>query len=96
MAPSTIGSAGSMTTSKLEIRLAGGIYPLNRFLMTLQNKRVPASGIQVDGDSEASRIILTLDCPEETARRYTALFSSMEDVEEVGPPAGDTADPLDR
>ncbi len=85
-------------TSTLKLRLSGGIYPLNRFLMTLQNKRVPASGIKIDGDSEASRITLLLDCPEETARRYTALFSSLEDVEEVGPAEEDgpeTEDPAD-
>ncbi len=85
MARSRSGSAGAAATSRLEIRLAGGIYALNRFLMTLQNKRVPASGIKIDGNHEASRITLVLDCPEETARRYTALLSSLEDVEEVGP-----------
>ena len=84
MARSPSGAAGA-ATSTLEIRLAGGIYALNRFLMTLQNKRVPVAGIRVDGDREASRIALTLGCPEATARRYTALLSSLEDVEEIWP-----------
>lgn len=98
MAPSPAGSTGSISTFRLDIRLAGGIYALNRFLMTLQNKRVPATGIKIDGDIVASHITLVLDCPEETARRYTALFSSLEDVEEVGPPVEDepeTEDPAD-
>ena len=81
--------------SVLEIRLAGGIYALNRFLMTLQNKRVPVAGVTIDGDREASRITLRLDCPEETARRYTALLSSLEDVEEVGPAEEDTPETAD-
>ncbi|MDQ3659307.1 MAG: hypothetical protein M3338_06495 [Actinomycetota bacterium] len=83
MARSSTGVATDTPT--LGIRLAGGMYALNRFLMTLQNKRVPVTGITMDGDSEGSRITLRLDCPEETARRYTALLSSLEDVDEVWP-----------
>ncbi|MGI8911601.1 MAG: hypothetical protein ACR2JR_13785 [Rubrobacteraceae bacterium] len=83
MARSSAGTARA--TSTLGIRLAGGIYALNRFLMTLQNKRVPITGVTVDGTREAARVTLRLDCPEETARRYTALLSSLEDVDEVWP-----------
>jgi len=78
-------TSAKAATPTLGIRLAGGMYALNRFLMTLQNKRVPVTGVTVDGDREATRVTLRLDCPEETARRYTALLSSLEDVDEVWP-----------
>jgi len=78
--------AGASTTTapqRLEVRLAGGIYALNRFLMTLQNKRMPVAGLSVSGDPQGTRMSVLLDCPEETARRYATLLEGLEDVEEA-------------
>lgn len=69
--------------NEIEVRLAGGILALNRFMMTLQNKRMPVAGIRLDGDAERTSIALGLDCPEDTARRYAVLLESLEDVEEI-------------
>ena len=68
----------------IEVRLSGGMLALNRFLMTLQNKRMPVAFFTVGRDREGLRATLLLDCPPETARRYTALLSGLEDVEEIG------------
>jgi hypothetical protein len=69
----------------VEIRLAGGMLALNRFLMTLQNKRMPIASFTVGRDGEdGMRATILLDCPPESARRYTALLSGLEDVEEIG------------
>jgi hypothetical protein len=68
---------------EIEVRLAGGMLALNRFLMTLQNKRMPVAGIKIDGDREGARIDVALDCPEETARRYATLLESLEDVDDI-------------
>lgn len=67
----------------LKINLAGGMLPLNRLLMTLQNKRMPVAAIAVDGDGDGSSITVRLDCPPETARRYATLLESLEDVERI-------------
>ena len=71
----------------LEARFTGGMLALNRLLMTLQNKRMPIKGFALGREAEpgAMRATILLECPPETALRYTALLSSLEDVEEVGP-----------
>jgi catechol 2,3-dioxygenase-like lactoylglutathione lyase family enzyme len=72
-----------MVPQPLEIRLASGIYALNRLLMTLQNKRVPVAAFSISGGSKETRLSILLDCPEETARRYATLLEGLEDVEEI-------------
>ena len=69
----------------IEVRLSGGMLALNRFLMTLQNKRMPVASFTVgrDGEDGVMRATILLDCPLESARRYTTLLSALEDVEEV-------------
>lgn len=79
MAPEATGVA----LNTIEVRLAPGILALNRFLMTLQNKRMPVAEVGVDGDTASTRISVGLECPEETARRYAALLEGMEDVEDL-------------
>jgi len=73
------------TLNPVEVRISGGMLALNRFLMTLQNKRMPVASFTVgrEGDSEAMRATILLDCPPEAARRYTALLSALEDVQEA-------------
>jgi hypothetical protein len=65
----------------IELRLSGGMLALNRLIMTFQNKRMPVAGLTVGRDAEGMRTTIVLDCPPETARRYAALLSSLEDVE---------------
>ena len=79
MAPETTGVDGNT----VEVRLAPGILALNRFMMTLQNKRMPLSEIRIEGTTAATTIRMGLDCPEETARRYAVLLENMEDVDEL-------------
>jgi hypothetical protein len=79
MAPEATGVA----QSTVRVGLAPGILALNRFTMTLQNKRMPATEIRVDADAEGTSIELGLDCPEENARRYAVLLENMEDVREL-------------
>src|SRR5918997_5129344 len=67
----------------IELRLSGGMLALNRLLMTFQNKRMPVAGFTVGRDGGGMRATILLDCPSETARRYAALLSSLEDVEEI-------------
>jgi hypothetical protein len=67
----------------IEARLGGGLLALNRLIMTFQNKRMPVVGFTVGRDGDAMRATILLDCPSETARRYAALLSGLEDVEEV-------------
>ena len=67
----------------IELRLSGGMLALNRLIMTFQNKRMPVTGFTVGRDGEALRATILLDCPPETARRYAALLSGLEDVEEI-------------
>src|SRR5919199_1995732 len=68
----------------IEVRLKGGRFALNRFLMTLQSKRMPVASFAAGKDGDGMRATILLDCPPETARRYTALLSGLEDVEEIG------------
>src|SRR5829696_7944762 len=58
---------------------------LNRLLMTLQNKRMPVAGFTLVTDSDGMRATILLDCSPESALRYTALISALEDVREAGP-----------
>ena len=78
---------GEATLNAVEIRLSGGMLALVRFLMTLQNKRMPVSrftvGREARSGGETLRITILLDCPSESARRYALLLSALEDVEEV-------------
>jgi hypothetical protein len=67
----------------IELRLSGGLLALNRLIMTFQNKRMPVAGFTVGRDGDAMRATVLLDCPPETARRYAALLSGLEDVEET-------------
>ena len=69
----------------LEVRFTGGMLALNRFLMTLQNKRMPVAGFTLGRDDEGMRATILLDCAPEMARRYTMLLSNLEDVQEVTP-----------
>ena len=71
------------TASAVEVRITGGIYALNRFLMTLQSKRVPVAGLTVGGNTTAMIVTVLLDCPPDTARRYATLLDALEDVEEL-------------
>jgi hypothetical protein len=77
MAPEATG----VDLNTLEVRLAPGILALNRFMMTLQNKRMPLAEVKIEGTTAATTVGIGLDCPEETARRYAALLENMEDVE---------------
>src|SRR5918997_5336988 len=67
----------------IELRLTGGLLALNRLIMTFQNKRMPVAGFTVGRDGVATRATILLDCPPETARRYAAVLSGLEDVEEI-------------
>src|SRR5215210_9164901 len=67
----------------VEMRLTGGMSALNRLIMTFQNKRMPVVGLAVGRDGGGMRATIVLDCPPETARRYAALLSSLEDVEGI-------------
>src|ERR671911_1636212 len=68
----------------VEVRISGGMLALNRFLMTLQNKRMPVASFTVGRDGGGMRATILLDCAPEQARRYTTLLSALEDVEEIG------------
>jgi hypothetical protein len=69
----------------IEVRFTGGMLALNRLLMTLQNKRMPVAGFALGRDSDGMRATISLDCPQESALRYTTLISALEDVSEAGP-----------
>ena len=85
-APKAKGEAQT-ALNVVEVRLSGGMLALVRFLMTLQNKRMPVARFTVgrEGGSggEAFRVTILLDCPPESARRYATLLSALEDVEET-------------
>ena len=88
MAPSSEAatkSATSVSLNTIEVRFTGGMLALNRFLMTLQNKRMPVAGFTLGRDRDGMRATIVLDCPPESALRYTALLSALEDVQEAGP-----------
>ena len=72
------------TINPIELRLGGGLLALNRLVTTFLSKRMPVAGFTVGRDGGAMRATLVLDCPPETARRYAALLSGLEDVEEIG------------
>jgi hypothetical protein len=78
-------TATGVALNTVEVRFTGGMLALNRLLMTLQNKRMPVAGFTLGRDGEGMRATLLLDCPPESALRYTALLSALEDVREAGP-----------
>lgn len=67
----------------IEVRLKGDSTALTRFVMTLQNKRVPLRGLTLGRDDEGLRVTLLLEGEEEPARRYVTLLSGLEDVREI-------------
>src|SRR5918997_2736930 len=71
------------TLNPVEVRINGGMLALNRFLMTLQNKRMPVASFTVGRDGHGMRATILLDCPPESARRYATLLSALEDIEEI-------------
>ena len=77
--------ATGVALNPIEIRFTGGMLALNRLLMTLQNKRMPVAGFTLGSDVDGMRATILLDCPPESAQRYTALISALEDVSEAGP-----------
>ena len=85
MTPKAPVASASTTLNPIEMRLGGGLLALNRLVMSFQNKRMPVAGLTVgrSADGGAWRATVMLDCPAETARRYAALLSSLEDVEEI-------------
>jgi hypothetical protein len=78
-------SATGVALNTIEVRFTGGMLALNRLLMTLQNKRMPVAGFTLGSDTNGMRATILLDCPSESALRYTALISALEDVREAGP-----------
>jgi hypothetical protein len=78
-------SATGVAPNTIEVRFTGGMLALNRLLMTLQNKRMPVAGFTLGRVGDGMRAIILLDCPPESALRYTALISALEDVSEAGP-----------
>jgi hypothetical protein len=78
-------TATGIALNTVEVRFTGGMLALNRLLMTLQNKRMPVAGFTLGRDGEGMRATILLDCPTESALRYTALISALEDVSEAGP-----------
>jgi hypothetical protein len=77
--------ATGVATNTVEVRFTGGMLALNRLLMTLQSKRMPVAGFTLGRDGDGMRATILLDCPPESALRYTALISALEDVSEAGP-----------
>ena len=75
--------APEASLNPVELRLRGGLLALNRLIMTFQSKRMPVAGFTVGRDGDAMRATILLDCTPETARRYAALLSGLEDVEET-------------
>jgi hypothetical protein len=78
-------SATGVALNTIEVRFTGGMLALNRLLMTLQNKRMPVAGFTLAREPGGMRATILLDCPPESALRYTALISALEDVSEAGP-----------
>src|SRR5919112_3491243 len=75
--------ATGVAMNTVEVSFTGGMLALNRLLMTLQNKRMPVAGFTLGRDGDGMRATILLDCPPESALRYTALISALEDVEEI-------------
>ena len=88
MVPETTAPATGVTPNTIEVRFTGGMLALNRLLMTLQNKRMPVADFTLGRDAAGMRATIILDCPPETATRYTMLLTALEDVQEAGPAAG--------
>ena len=84
MAPRAPDVSTDTTLNPIEVRLDGGMLALNRFLMTLQNKRMPVASFAIGRDGDGMRATMLLDCPPEMAQRYTVLLSALEDVQEIG------------
>ena len=84
MAPRAPDVSNDTTLNPIEVRLDGGMLALNRFLMTLQNKRMPVASFAIGRDGDGMRVTMLLDCPPEMAQRYTVLLSALEDVQEIG------------
>ena len=80
----------AVALNPIEVRLSGGMLALVRFLMTLQNKRMPVARFTVGRDKDDLRVTILLDCPPESARRYLTLLSALEDVEEIEEAAEET------
>ena len=80
MAPET-----SVSLNPIEVRFTGGMLALGRLIMTLQNNRMPVADFTLGRDANGMRATIVLDCPPETATRYTLLLSALEDVWEAGP-----------
>jgi hypothetical protein len=82
-------SATGVALNTIEVRFTGGMLALNRLLMTLQSKRMPVARFtlarEAGGKPDGMRATMLLDCPPESALRYTALISALEDVSEAGP-----------
>ena len=84
MAPKAApGASAGTTLNPIEMRLSSGLLALNRLVMTFQNKRMPVAGFTMGRSGDGMRVTVVLDCSAETARRYAALLSSLEDVEEI-------------
>jgi hypothetical protein len=77
--------ATGVVLNTVEVRFTGGMLALNRLLMTLQNKRMPVAGFNLGHDAGRMRATIRLDCPPESALRYTAIISALEDVTEARP-----------
>jgi hypothetical protein len=77
--------ATGVALNTVEIRFTGGMLALNRLLMTLQNKRMPVARFNLGNAPQGMRATVLLDCPPESALRYTAIISALEDVTEAGP-----------
>ena len=67
----------------VEARLKGDSTALTRFVMVLQNKRIPLRGLTLGRDGEGLRVTLLLEGEEDNARRYTTLLSGLEDVKQI-------------
>lgn len=67
----------------VEVRLKGDSTALTRFVMVLQNKRIPIRGLTLGRDGEGLRVTLLLEGEEDNARRYTTLLSGLEDVKQI-------------
>ncbi len=81
MAPKT-----QATLNPIELRLDGGMAALNRLITTFQNKRMPVADLTVGRDGGGMRATVVLACPPDTARRYAALLSGLEDVGRIEVP----------
>ena len=84
MAPKAVTQASAL--NPIELRIGGGMMALNRLITTFQSKRMPVAGLTVGRDGGGMRATLLLECPHETARRYAALLSGLEDVEGIEVP----------